>query len=142
MAKHGRQRDRRREERWRGILRRQADSGVSIRQFCCDHRLAESSFYFWRRELGRRGREEGPAAFVAVQVTPEAMGAEAGRIEVMLPGAWRVRVEGAVDRTVLADVLAAVAEAQRVEASVFANLSCEALAKREATPDKSEGEGC
>jgi len=122
MAKHGRQRDpasprlrrtdRRRQERWQGILRQQADSGVSVRQFCREHQLAESSFYFWRRELGRRGREEGPAAaFVPVEVTPEAPARAAGKIEIALPGGWRVRLDGTVDRTVLADVLAAVAEA-------------------------------
>lgn len=127
MAKHGRRRDRRREERWRGILQKQAGSGVSIRQFCRDHQLKESAFYFWRRELGRRGREqrfdrelaaERPsAAFVAVTVTPEASTPAAGRIEVVLPGGWRVRLAGAVDRTALADVLAAVAEARAARAS-------------------------
>jgi len=90
-----------------------AASGQSIRQFCREHQLAESAFYFWRRELGRRGQEQRPAAaFVAVKVTPEAPAPAAGRIEIAVPSGWRVRLDGAVDRTALADVLAAVAEAR------------------------------
>ena len=118
-------RDRGREQRWRGILRRQASSGVSIRQFCRDHQLAESAFYFWRQELARRQRERrgSPAALVPVEVTPEAGGAAVGRtngpfgIEIKLPGGWRVHLAGAVDRAALAEVLAAVADARAGEAT-------------------------
>jgi len=118
MAKHGWRRDRRREDRWRGILRRQVDSGVSIRQFCRDHQLKESAFYFWRRELDRRAREQAPAAaFVPVEVGSEAAARAAGKIEIALPGGWRVLLEGSVDRTALGDVLSTVAEAGGIEAS-------------------------
>jgi len=63
MANHGKW-DRRREGR--GIVRRQAGSGLSIRQFCREHQLAESAFCFRRRELARREREQRPSAPAAV----------------------------------------------------------------------------
>jgi len=47
-------RDEGREARWRRIIGRHAGSGVTIRQFCRDNDVAESAFYFWRRELQRR----------------------------------------------------------------------------------------
>ena len=39
------------ERQWRGILQRQAASGLSIRQFCNAEDLSEASFYAWRRVL-------------------------------------------------------------------------------------------
>ena len=67
MAK-GRDRDWRRETRWRRIIREQGRSGLSVREFCRRGKLTETAFYFWRRELlrreaqrCRRGRRAGPS---------------------------------------------------------------------------------
>jgi transposase-like protein len=58
-------RDRTRERFWREVVRRQKRSGLSISAFCQQDELAESAFYFWRRELLRREAESsgpvGPA---------------------------------------------------------------------------------
>lgn len=52
MAK--KQRDVAKERRWREVMRRFARSKLSVRAFCQSEKLAESAFYFWRRELAQR----------------------------------------------------------------------------------------
>ena len=37
---------------WQEILRRQADSGLSIRKFCASEGFSEPSFYAWRKKFG------------------------------------------------------------------------------------------
>lgn len=58
-------RDARRERWWRDVLRQFARSGLGVRDFCGRENLAESAFYFWRREIIRRdaeiSRPSGPA---------------------------------------------------------------------------------
>lgn len=54
MAK-GEDRDRQLEAQWRRIFRQHFKSGLNIRDFCRRGSLRESAFYFWRRELQRRG---------------------------------------------------------------------------------------
>jgi len=36
---------------WRGVLRRQGESGLSVRQFCADEKLSGASFYRWKRKI-------------------------------------------------------------------------------------------
>lgn len=50
-------RDPRRERFWRATLARFAAAGLNVREFCRRHRLAETAFYFWRREIAARDRE-------------------------------------------------------------------------------------
>jgi hypothetical protein len=59
---NGRGRDRRRETHWRGLVRGQRASGLTIREFCRRSGLAESAFYFWRGELERREGQRRQAA--------------------------------------------------------------------------------
>ena len=109
MANGAAVRDRKKEARWRGIVRGQASSGLSVRAYCKQHGLREHGFYWWRRELVRRdaAKSSRPATFVPVQVVKEepARG-EDGRIEIVWPGGWQVRLRGRVDTQALADVLA------------------------------------
>lgn len=122
MAK-GRDRDGRREARWRRLIDEQKRSGLSIRAFCRGRKLAESAFYFWRRELQRRQDRlehhsptelSASGAFVAVRVSeaeagpdePRGESAASGRIEIVLAGGHRVAVAAPVDRQALTDVLA------------------------------------
>ena len=42
------------ELRWRKILRRQAGSGRSVREFCATEAISEPSFYWWRKKLRER----------------------------------------------------------------------------------------
>lgn len=128
------QRNQEKESAWRKRLRVQAKSGLSVRAWCREQRLQESSFYWWRREIARR--DEVASAFVPVHITPsskpihgtsvaESFGfddvlmreaacgqpgneAASGRIEIMLAGGRCVRVVGRVDRQALVDVLDAL----------------------------------
>jgi transposase len=114
MAK-SKSRDRRRETRWRQIIREHGRSGLSVREFCRKGKLRETAFYFWRRELQRRQAEQEqrrhadpPAApeFVAVRVAEHSGTVAGGRIEIELSGGRRVHVMAPVDRQALTDVLA------------------------------------
>lgn len=53
----GARRDRGLERSWRRIVRDQQASPFTVRAFCEQHGLAESAFFYWRRELKRRDAE-------------------------------------------------------------------------------------
>jgi transposase-like protein len=129
MAKQG-ERDPKRERFWRAALRRQEKSGLTAKEFCRREQLAETAYYYWRRELARRDREAGSRAErqrVRASAVPEAAmkkqpvaspplfrelaildgpssAADRG-LEIMLPNGCRLRLSAAVDRRLLADVL-------------------------------------
>jgi hypothetical protein len=72
MAK--RQRDPERERFWRRTFSAWQASGQSIREYCEQHDVTETSFHYWRRELRQRdaqglNRRTSPA-FVPVRVIP------------------------------------------------------------------------
>ena len=117
---------------WRAAISRQRASGVSVRAFCRQERLAEPSFYAWRKRLARaRGIRRTPSGarstavgFAAVRVVDDAsqpaclpkntalsknpIAPCASCVEIMLADGVRVRVPPGVDRKTLADVLAAL----------------------------------
>jgi transposase len=65
------QRDRQREQLWRETMTAWQASGLSVRQYCRRHDLAEPSFYYWRRELQQRDARptaRSSPAFVPVAV--------------------------------------------------------------------------
>ena len=45
------------EREWRALLGEQRGSGESVRAFCRQRQLRETSFYRWRREIALRDRE-------------------------------------------------------------------------------------
>src|SRR3954454_9247746 len=49
----GKPREPSKEQHWRQLLERWQDSGLSVRVFCRRHRLAEPTFYAWRRTLAQ-----------------------------------------------------------------------------------------
>jgi hypothetical protein len=62
----GKPRDPSKESFWRRMIRRQADSPLSVGAWCERHALREATFYWWRAELARR--DAGLSAFVPVRV--------------------------------------------------------------------------
>jgi hypothetical protein len=114
MAK-GKQRDGRREARWREIIAEHQRSGLGVRAFCRAKGVRETAFYYWRRELQRRHgeqvqrREDEPSAapmFVPVHLAEHI--APLSSIEIVLPTGCHVHVTGPVDRQALTDVLTAL----------------------------------
>ncbi|MCY2928887.1 MAG: hypothetical protein NTV86_05225 [Planctomycetota bacterium] len=119
---NGIERDKERETYWRRMVKGQRGSGLTVRAFCRKSKLAESAFYFWRRELQRRKAEQEQSgrgqrraagrkpkvAFLPVHVAEEiGPGPQtSGRIEIELAGGRRVHVAAPVDRQALADVVA------------------------------------
>ena len=64
-----------REQHWRERVTAWAASGLSVRAFCQQHQLTETTFHHWRREL--RDRDDAAASparprFVPVTVLPAA----------------------------------------------------------------------
>ncbi len=53
----GMRRDRKKERRWRRHVGDQRRSGMSVREYCREHKLSESGFHWWKRELARRDVE-------------------------------------------------------------------------------------
>lgn len=108
-------RDLQKEAAWRQRVRRQAESGQSVRSWCRKHRVTEAAFYWWRRELARRDAERKPttrrdledsaASFVPVHITETPAADGDASIEIVLTGGWRVRISGPVNGQALADVL-------------------------------------
>ena len=107
----GKQRDPRRERVWRGHLRQQCKSGLTIRDYCVAHDLAESSFHFWRREIATRdqqvsdGDPSAEPAFVPVTIIAPPTRASAA-IDIRLLSGHRLRVRAGCDRQLLAEVVA------------------------------------
>jgi hypothetical protein len=104
------QRDPRKEAAWRKHFLRQPVSGRSIRDYCQEHGLAESSFHFWRSEIARRDQEfgeRGEPAFMPVTVQREA---PPSAIELVLASGHVVRVMPGFDTQTLRQLLALLEE--------------------------------
>jgi transposase-like protein len=55
MAKRVRKSDPAKERYWRAVVQGYEGSGQSVREYCRQAGVKESAFYWWRRELARRG---------------------------------------------------------------------------------------
>jgi hypothetical protein len=137
MAGHGPRRDLAKQQRWRDILRRQKNSGLSIREFCAQHKLTESAFYAWRAEIERRDQSAAADPSTAARQgrtrqsllaanppTADQSAQSNGRprflpvavrhlgttpaVEIALPSGIVLRVGGECDRRMLRAVLGAV----------------------------------
>jgi transposase-like protein len=99
---------------WHKAIRDAARSEMSIREFCRQHRLKESQFYWWQRKLKagrqertlrRQGIDRGAASFALVS---DELGATDAGIELVLGDGRRLRISKGVDEQTLRAVLAAV----------------------------------
>lgn len=116
MAK--RLRDPSREQRWRDRVAAWAASGLSIRAFCDQHQLTETTFQHWRRELRERDAASrhssspaGPPAFVPVTILPNAepaVSSATGAVEVRCPSG-HVVILPSCEGSSLANLFAALA---------------------------------
>ena len=117
MAKYER-RDKSKEAHWQQKLHEHSQSGLSIRAFCRQEKLAETAFYFWRREIARRRCERrreprrGRALFVPVRVMAEAQSTSGGEIAIALADGRRIHLTPPVDKQSLSDILAVMEAGQ------------------------------
>ncbi len=112
MARSGRSGSK--ERHWRQVIDRWRSSGLSVRAYCQAHRITEQSFYWWRRELSRRGQSQPPTPdcsqpqFLPVCVVTDAVApsnTEDTVIEVVLARGRCLRVRAGFDRTTLVRLL-------------------------------------
>jgi hypothetical protein len=120
MVQRGRERDVGKERFWRDVVGRWQRSGQSIRTFCQEHRLVESSFHAWRRIIGQRDQHEKrpvvdrdpicQPTFVPVHVIPAYAAVERSALEVVLGSGRVIRVVPGFDVATLKHLLAALEE--------------------------------
>lgn len=101
------QRDPDLEQLWRRRLADQRRSGLSVRQFCRERGLTETSFHYWKMEIARRDREAAPPfvpVVVAAPVPPPSPVAETPIVLDLTTG-HRLRLRSGCDRQLLADLI-------------------------------------
>jgi hypothetical protein len=90
---------------WQEMIGRQAESGVSVRQFCVAERVSEASFYAWRRRLGKpkvgvkrlqRSSRHRNAPQNGREFIPLKLLESSGEVELVHPLGYRIRVTGEV----------------------------------------------
>jgi len=93
-------------ERWRGLLRRQVESGLSVVEFCRRYDVSQASFYQWRKRLRveslRVELATGQAShgqFLPLSVVGVGGGVGAGGVEVELPCGAMLRIPSGDERT-------------------------------------------
>jgi transposase len=98
-----RKKDGEKQLQWRGIVGRQAKSGLSIREFCAKEEISQASFYAWRRRLRQEGKTSMPSEDGEHGIDKARHGREfiplklldsAAAWEVVHPLGYRVRVSG------------------------------------------------
>jgi hypothetical protein len=97
---------------WRRTIGEAARSGLSTREFCRQHRLQESQFYWWQRKLKagpqqrkRSGGKGGAGSFALV--SEDGASLPAG-LELVLRDGRRLRISQGVEEETLRAVLAAM----------------------------------
>ena len=74
---------------WRGIIRRQAESGLTIKSFCERESICVHGFYRWRNKLGSDAAPM-PAKFVELKPAMTTDGIV--RVELQLPNGAVLRI--------------------------------------------------
>lgn len=124
MSQRGRPRDSAKEQFWRNTIRRWQRSGLSLRDFCAEQQLSESSFQAWRRTIARREQASSPPvpephdllpAFVPVRLTsppipPAFLTPSTSSLELVLGQGRIVRVPAGFDVATLRNLLAVLEE--------------------------------
>lgn len=87
MKKRIRRCDPQKQSHWEEVVRRWERSGQSVRQYCRAEGLGEAAFYWWRRELSRRGLLSDAAAKLRADASRVTSTARLTSISGMAPAA-------------------------------------------------------
>jgi hypothetical protein len=111
MKKDVNHRDAKKERYWQDIVKRQGQSGGTVRDFCHGEGVKESAFYWWRRELSRRSVKHAvnepahnAARFLPVKVAWD--NKADGGLELHVGTSCVLYLKPGFDRQTLVDVLA------------------------------------
>ena len=95
----GREVNSERERFWRDVVRRRAESGMTIEDFCRSEGLKPTTYQYWRQQIRRRDSERpstGPStvmpALTAVQVVDDHATTAVTGVEVVAKNGYRIRI--------------------------------------------------
>lgn len=108
------------QRRWRNLLKRQASSGQSVREFCETEGISQPSFYAWRKRL-REVNSEGPRTESSSDIARNGSNPVNGQLfvplqlvdsmpslEILHPLGYRIQLNGDVNPVALRHVLEAL----------------------------------
>jgi len=121
-------RDAAKERHWRRLLQQWRRSGKTGRDFCCENRLSEPSFYAWKREIAKRDQERRTAAQVTARVSAKARPSVADALPAFVP----VTLDAAASATDALEVVLSGGRVLRVRAGFDADALRQLLAVLEA----------
>lgn len=105
---------------WRGVLRRHARSGMSVRAFCGREQVSEPSFYAWRRTLRERDAAENslprpaflPAAILPAVIEEHSSAAPPESVVIELRGGRLLRLPASMAPARVAELVHALETAE------------------------------
>lgn len=107
-------------EFWRGFLKEQRQSGLSVKAFCAAKNVSEPSFYHWKRKLvppppmaTNKKRDSSTQMFVPVQLVPTqpASVQPSPTIQIFTPSGFTLRVDASTSHRDLSTLLRAIEDA-------------------------------
>ena len=99
------------EKRWREVVRKFRESGLSVRKYCQANNISESSLHWWRREIERRDAEEkskiepDAPTFAEVRIIGEKEPDPDSGISIILPDGPEIQLKRGFDETTLLRVI-------------------------------------
>jgi len=99
---------------WQEVLKRQTESGLSVREFCAKAGISQQSLYAWRRKFRERGGADGESPQRSVPVQEPVNGSpfiplrlldSTSALELIHPLGYQIRVTGELNVHGLRQVL-------------------------------------
>jgi hypothetical protein len=122
-------RDPAKEKYWRRLLAQWQRSGQTGRDFCAEHRLSESNFYAWKREIAQRDHEKPAATQATTRLSASQRSATAA-----LPAFLPVTVDAAESPASALEIVVAHGRVLRVRLGFDADLLRQLLVVLEEPP--------
>ena len=83
---------RRSRAQWQELINKQPGSGLTISDYCAEHKITVSGFYQWRKKLGSNSEvKSAPSDWLSVS-DPAPPSEEKWQIELALPGGVILRM--------------------------------------------------